>query len=615
MPLMPHPYRLPTARPVPGQRTFYRLAILVIVVLALSWAHVILLPLALAILLAFALTPPAEWFERRGLGRVPSALVVAATTLSLIGGVGTIAGWQAEALAADIKRNGYERNIANKLRPVIDLVQRLEHLQDAVVPEPRPKPPGGLSEPSDHPTSVQVIAQSSSVLSWLPSVGRSLGEILINVLLVTVLSVFLLVQREKTRDRLIGLTGRHQLATTTRALEDAARRVSHFLLLQAGTNAVMGLLVTVGLYLIGIPYAALWGLLTACLRFLPYVGIWISALFPFVLALATFESNIPAVLVLAVYAGLDLVMTNVVEPLLFGRGTGVSSLALLLAAVFWAFLWGPVGLLLAVPMTTCLVVLGEHVPSLRFLRTLLGDAPAVEPAALFLHRALARDFDGAAVLIGGLAADRPLAEVYDTVLLPAVAQAKTERERQALDPGEERRVYRATADVLRGALADRRSADPVGEARSKPGPVVVACSTRGRADRLALLMLRDLAAPAGCEVRVVATARFVAEVKAAARGDEPVACIAAVSPGGLAQVAGLCKKLKTKAKKVRVVVGRWGMTGDTAEADRYLRAAGADDVAWTLRQTLDLIAPAPPTEPGPHQAGQEVETPGGRVVV
>jgi hypothetical protein len=206
--------------------------------------------------------------------------------------------------------------------------------------------------------------------------------------------------------------------------------------------------------------------------------------------------------------------------------------------------------------------------------------------------------------------------VYDTVLLPAVAQAKTERDHQSLDPAEERRVYRATADVLRGALADHRPADPVGEARSKPGPVVVACSTRGRADRLALLMLRDLAAPAGCEVRVVPAARVVDEVKAAGRGEDVVACVAAVSPGGLAQAAGLCKQLKAKARGVRVVVGRWGMPGDTAEAERYLRAAGADDVSWSLRQTLDLIAPATtPPDPGPTPTEQEVETAGGRVVV
>jgi hypothetical protein len=375
--------------------------------------------------------------------------------------------------------------------------------------------------------------------------------------------------------------------------------VSKYLLLQATTNAGMGLVVGVGLTLIGVPYAPLWGLLTALLRFVPYVGVWAAALFPVGLAVAKFEGWVPAVEVLALYAAGDLLLANVVEPLLFGHGTGVSSAALLVAAAFWAFLWGPVGLLLAVPLTVCLVVLGEHVPSLRFLRTMLGDAPQVDPAARFFHRVLTGEPDEAAVLAAEQANGRPLLDVYDETVLPAIAQAKAERDRGDLSAAEERRFYRAAADLLRGPLAVHRAAAAAdGADAAAAGPaggadrVVVGCSTRGVADRLALTMLRDVGGPAGVEVEVVPAGKLVEAVRRhRAGGAEVVACVAAVSPGGLAEAAGLCRAAKAVGKGVTAIVGRWGVTTDRPAVEKYLTAAGADRVAWTLRETLAAVAP------------------------
>ena len=458
--------------PVAGEKAFYRLAVILMIVGVLYWAQAVFLPLALAILFAFALTPVARWLERRRVGRVPAALLSTAAAIGLIAGVLAITEQQTERLIVDLRGDTYQKNIARKLDPVLALIHRLDRMEDEVSPQPPPKPTGEPPKPTDPPTPV-LVKSGTGVLGWLPSLARPLAEVVTTLLLVAVLTVFMLIQRQTTRDRLIGLARRRQLTMTTRALDDAAHRVGRFLLLQAATNATMGLIMWVGLSLIGVPYAALWGLLTAGLRFLPYVGIWLSALFPFGLALAVSPGWGPAVLVLALYGGFDAVMSNVVEPLLFGHGTGVSSLALLLAVVFWAFLWGPVGLLVAVPLTVCLVVLGEHIPSLGFLRTLLGDAPEVDPGTLFFHRALVGDYDGAAVLIGEQA-DTPLAEVYGNVLLPALAQAKAERERGSLDPEEERRVYRGARAVLVGVLAARRPS-----ASGTPGPVVIGCAAQG----------------------------------------------------------------------------------------------------------------------------------------
>ncbi len=594
------------ARIARGQRTFYRVATFILVVAVLYFAQSILIPLALAVLVSFALSPLAEWLERRRLGRVPSAILATLLGAAVVGGISWLAAVQVQSLARDLPK--YHDTVYHKLRPILaevkvvdrSLARVTELGQEDEVPRPED---GGPTE---------VVIRPRGSLSWLESWLRPFAQMAATAVLVAVLTVFLLVQRDSVRDRLIGLAGRRRLTTTTRALEDAARRVSRYLLLQLGTNATMGVLVAAGLYLIGVPYAPLWGLLTAALRFLPYVGIWLSAVFPFALAVATFPGWGHALLVLAVYGGLDAVMTNAVEPLVFGHGTGVSSLALLVAAVFWAWLWGPVGLLLAIPLTVCVVVIGEHVPSLGFLRTLLGESPEVDPAARYFHRLLARDYDVATVLLEEQAKGKPLVQVYDEVILPALAQAKRERDRGELDGGEERGIYRATWDMLDGVLATYRAeAEAEAPMPGKPAVRVVGATTRGEADRLALRMLRDVLLPAGGEVDVVPAGRLVEEVRARrGKGEEVVACVAAVSSGGLARTAGLVKQVRARCPGVRVVVGRWGVTGDTAQDERFLKAAGADLVGWTFHQTLDALIPKAAPDPVPDGPSNSPAGPG-----
>lgn len=586
--------------PVAGEKAFYRLAVILMIVGVLYWAQTVILPLALAVLFAFALTPVADWLERRGLGRVPAALVSTAAIIAVMGGVLTIAERQTEQLVSDLRGDVYRENITRKLDPILDLANRLDKVLSEVAPRAQSKPPGESPVPTDPPTPVVLKQPGPGILGWLPSLARPVAEVGATLLLVAVLTVFMLVQRETTRDRVIGLARRRQLAMTTRALDDAAHRVGRFLLLQAATNAAMGLIVGVGLSLIGVPYPALWGLLTAALRFLPYVGIWLSALFPFCLALAVFPGWGPALLVLALYGGFDVVMTNVVEPLLFGHGTGVSSMALVLAAVFWAFLWGPVGLLLAVPLTVCLVVLGEHVPSLSFIRILLGDAPAVDPGVLFFHRALVGDYDGAAVLIGDQS-NTPLVEVYGQVLLPALVQAKMERERGNLDTDEERRVYRTARAVISGGLAPRRPTESGAEAAEGAGPVVIGCAAHGFPDRVAIGMLRDLVVGAGGEMVVVPTAQLAAEVARRVQSGRIVTvCIAALAPGGLSRAARLCERVRGGKTGPRVVIGRWGFEPDVNSAEKFLKVAGAGSVTRTLAETLHEVGPEEPSAPPPE---------------
>jgi predicted PurR-regulated permease PerM len=574
------------------QRTFYRLAIFLLVVGVLYFAQMVLIPVALAVLLAFVLTPIADWLERHRFGRVFGSVLALMLALAIVGGVGWVAGVQVQRLADELPK--HRDVLAKKLQPLTNLVERFQSISElgAEGPYPPPEP-----EPAtEHPVPVVHTPRRAPSLSWLPSMIQPIAQLAASALLVTVLGLFFLVQRESVRDRVIGLAGRRQLTTTTRALQDAAHRVSHYLLLQLCTNTIIGLGVTIGLYFIGIPYSPLWGLLTVALRFLPYVGIWLAALFPFTVALTLFSDWGHALLVLAVYGGLDGIMTNILEPLLFGHGTGVSSMALLVAAAFWAFLWGPIGLLMAVPLTVCVVVLGEHVPSLAFLHTLLGEAPDVDPAARFYYRVLARDHDGAAVLLEAEAATKPLPAIYDEVILPALSYAKAEHEQGELSTTEERRIFRVTREMLDGVLANYRISAPV--AGCEDLVHVIGCATRGYADSLALRMLRDVARPVACEVEIVAAARFVQEVaERSARGEKLTAVIGAVAPGGLSQAAGLCKQLRAKAPKVRVIVGWWGAKPDTTEAEKLLHAAGAERVTWNLRETIAALAPEKAAKP------------------
>lgn len=608
---MTPPPRSPRRRSVPGQVAFYRLATAVLVVAVLFWAKSVLIPVALAVLLAFALSPLSAWLEKRGLPRVPNALLVSAAAVALLVGLVWIAAAQGQNLAREVE--SHSDVLKEKFGPVLRLAERLEKAgmptaepnpdapkPDAPAPDAnKPPPPGQAVERPLYVTAVK--PKGSGALEYLPAVVLPAAESLASVLLVTVLTMFLLIQRESMRDRVLALAGRRGVTTTTRALDDASRRVSKFLLLQASTNAAMGVIAAVGLYLIGVPYAPLWGLLTAVLRFVPYLGIWLSALFPLALAVAVFPGWGHALAVLALFAVADGLLSQVVEPLLFGHGTGVSALALLVATAFWAFLWGPVGLLLAVPLTVCLVVLGEHVPSLGFLRTVLGDESQVDPSARYFHRVLSRQADEAAVLVAEQANGRPLLEVYDEVLLPTLAQAKTERDSGALTAAEEREFYRVTRDVLDGVLAAHRAESGAADEPARPKVRVLGSATKGEADRLALQMLRDVARPEGCEVEVVPAGKLVAAAQERAReAGELVVCIGAVSPGGLAQAAGLIKQLKARVKGVRVLVGRWGMGEmDRTDTEKFLSAAGATKVAWTLRETLAEFAPAgaPPKPP------------------
>ena len=325
-----------------------------LVVACLYWGQAILIPIALAILITFLLGPVVNAFRRMGLPQTPAVLFVVILAVSVAGGIGWALAHQATTLAHDLPQ--YRSNIARKIAD-IRAAQRgsLANVRDSATDALRElKKPEGPAARQTQP--VPVVVEPPTAIDWLPGIPRLLTSVGLVILLV----VFMLIRRQELRTRLIRVCGHGRLTVTTKALDEAGSRISRYLLMQTVLNSCFGLALGLGLLLIGLPYALLWGFLAALLRFVPYLGTWIAATVPIMIAFAVFDGWTKLGLVLGLVVGVEFVIAFVLEPWLYGKSAGVSEVALLVAAAFWTALWGPVGLLLATPMTVCLVVLARN---------------------------------------------------------------------------------------------------------------------------------------------------------------------------------------------------------------------------------------------------------------
>jgi predicted PurR-regulated permease PerM len=567
-----------------------------LVTTSLYLAQKILIPLALAILLAFILSPVVDFLHRRGLWRVPSVLLVVVLSLLLVGGIGLALTFQLKSLAADLPQ--YQKNIAQKIAGVRDVGQGTfwQDLQDMVkeITESMSKA-DQIKE-----AGPQVVRLESSNLPMFEKAAGQAAEFLASAGLVVVLVVFILIRREDLRNRLVRLFAHGRLITTTRAFEEGARRLSRFLLMQLVVNASFGLALGVGLALIRVPYPLLWGFLAATLRFLPYVGSLLTTVLLVLFSVAVFTGWMQPILVLAFLGVLELSTANVVEPLLFGHSTGVSPIALLAAAAFWTWLWGPIGLILSTPLTACLVVLGRFVPHLEFLGVLLGDEPALDPEVTYYQRLLARDQDEATDLVEEFLQSHPQETVYDTVLLPALVLAKRDRESGALTLDDEQFIVQVTRDIVDDFISPQQRNPPeIDEAApteaTEPAPVqvqVFGCPARDREDELAMHMFQQLLASSKCHMEVISATTFTGEVVSRVQKERPaIVCIGALPPGGLAQTRYLCMRLRAQFPNLKVIVGRWGVSENSERVREKLLSSGADQVVTTLIEARSELTP------------------------
>jgi predicted PurR-regulated permease PerM len=585
------------------------ITVAVVVVVCLYWAQAVLIPVALAIFLTFVLSPAVTALQRLGLGRPLAALLIVAAAALALGGTAWLITSQIRGLLRELPN--HHDSITAKVRALRDRVQSsgdLDRLLQEVeaewsgTPAAAASPPEGspAERPADVdpsgrgvPPAVVVRPQGPPWLGRLSGALHPVAESIGTLALALVLVVFMLLKREDLRNRLIVLAGRGHLTTTTRAVDEAGQRISRYLLMQACVNAGCGLVFTAALLVIGVPYAALWGFVLALLRYVPYIGSWAALLLPLTVSLVLLPDWWQPLAVLGCFFVLELVAANAVEPLVFGHTIGVSEVALLISAAFWAFLWGPIGLVLSGPLTVCLVVLGRYVPQLAFLDILLGDQPALGADASYYQRLLARDRDEAESLILGQAKDAPVEAVFDGVLVPALSLAKRDRERDDLSEADERYVVQATREIIEDVGERRATSRAPDAAPEVPYEKVriVACGADGGADVLGVEMLTKLLDPARWEVERLGEAALTSDVLAAVADTNPaIICVGSLPPGGLAHARYLCKRLRARFPEVKILVGRWGFKGDAEPNREQLREAGADLVATTLAEARDQLS-------------------------
>jgi predicted PurR-regulated permease PerM len=473
----------PFRPPEPSRRDPWSASLLLTggVVAALYLGREVLAPLALALLLTIAALPVSAWLERRGVPRIAAVLLVLLLFLGLVGGLLYVVVGQALALAGELPR--YESVLREKLQeigqgsgPIEGVLQLGRRLSSAFAP--------AQAAPA---ATVMVAAAEEGPLATLFGIAVLVMAPIATLAITLLLMAFILVQREDVRDRVLRLAGLHEMHRTTGAMADATTRLGRFLLMQVSVNAAFGLSMGVGLWLLGVPNAPLWGALGFALRFVPYLGAPLSVLFPLVIAFATTEGWWTVLMVVALFAVVDIVVTYVLEPWLYGASTGISPLALLLSSAFWAVLWGPLGLVLAPAMTACLVILGRHVPAFAVLDVLLGDGEALPAPARFYQRVLADDAHGAARLLGAEVLRLGTPAALEQLVLPSIVQIGSDRPSESFGP----------ALAIRSARALLRVLEPAGDEAEGGGAEILVLPVAGALDRAAAAALVALLTEAG----------------------------------------------------------------------------------------------------------------------
>ena len=422
--------------------------------------------------------------------------------------------------------------------------------------------------------------------------------------MVVIFTVFMLLKREDLRNRLLRLAGLGQLNLMTQALDDASGRVSKYLLMQFLVNAGFGALFGFGLYAIGVPNPALWGVVAAILRIVPYVGTLVAATLPLALSLAVFDGWLRPLLVFLLVVGLELIIGNFLEPWLYGAHVGISSLALLVTSVFWAVLWGPAGLILATPLTVCLVVLGRYVPHLSFLHILLGDEPVLATEAQIYQRLLAMDQQEAQTIVGQFLKERPLVELYDSVLIPALSMAEQDRHKGAIDAAREDFLFLSINEMI-AEFAEYQPEDnsSAEDAAGRVDARIICLPANDRADEITAAMLAQL-----LERKGFATLSFpfvgpspnewLALIEA---GRSDVVCISALPPYAFAPARAMCRQIRERFPKLKVVVCVWGFSGDTQKAKARFERTQPDRLSTSLAEAVEhvqeLIRPKPEAAP------------------
>jgi predicted PurR-regulated permease PerM len=580
-----------------------------LVVAFLYFARDVIVPIALAVLLSFLLAPAVRWLRRLQMGRVAAVTLTVLIAFIAMLGFAAVVVQELSSLARQIPE--YRSNLEAKIRSLPEVVpgggmvhrvtamvrelgRELTQSETQIAKSSDDRSTLGTSpaEPAK-PVPVEIQRPDFEPLQIIQSIVGPLLQPLAMAGLVAVFVVMILLEREGLRDRVLRLAGRRDLHRTTVAMDDAAGRISRYLSRQLLVNACCGLPIGFGLALIGIPNAALWGIFAALLRFLPYLGIVIAACFPVALALAVDPGWMMLVWVILLFVGIELVVTNLLEPWDYAASTGLSSVALIAAATFWTWLWGPIGLLLSAPLTVCLVVLGRHVPQLEFLDVILGNEPVLSPDETFYQRLLANDPQEATEQAEEFFKEGSLAEFFDEVAIPALLKAQADSDDGTLSPEDRQLIkegIRAMLEDLSGdALADassttERAAPAIVQGASR----IVCVAGRNELDEAAASLLvhllrseRSVGIAEALPAEALTSDRYQSSLEHAT-----VICLSLISTHSPVRARYIVRRLSRRVPGARVLVGFWNLCRDELAATVATIARPDSVVATSLRDAV-----------------------------
>ena len=601
-------------RPVPGEARrgglLAPLAIAAIVIAGLYFARPVLEPFALAVLLSLMLAPGVRWLRRLGIGKTAAVCIAVVLACVVILGFAAAIGDEAITLAKDLPK--YEQNIAHKIRslnasiPGAGVIGRATRVFNELGQEfggyrAAPTPAAGPEGTARVPVPVEVIGHETAPLQILRDIAGPLLFPLASAGLVLLFLVLILLKREDLRDRMLRLAGVRDLHRTTAAMNEAAERVSRYLLSQLAVGICYGVPVGIGLAVIGIPSALLWGMLGIVMRFLPYIGGPLTAVLPCALAIAVAPGWTLFIWTVLLFAAMELIIANVVEPWIYGRSTGLSAVAVVAAAVFWAWLWGIIGLLLATPLTVCIVVLGRYVPHLQFLDILLGNQPVLSPEESLYERLLARDPEEATGQAEEFAREKSLTAFFDEVAIPALAMAQADSDRGVLSDRRRAVVAEGFAAILDN-LAEEGPGEP---GKGEATPWIACLAARDELDLAAAWLLQHLLRRLGYRVQV-----FAPDAMSAFNLDRlplegaAVVCVSLLSPTSAAGARYLVRRIRRRARRAIVMLGFWGRRGSDFAAGEALAVTAADRVVITLADAIAEIEQALPH--GSRPGGQHL---------
>lgn len=564
---------------------FTILASFVIVTAMLYFAKSVLIPIALATLLSFLLAPLVARLGKWGLGKIFSIITVVVLAFSVIAVIGWLVLAQMLHLADQLP--AYRDNLRSKITSLrkphaqgvvsrtTGMLNELQKDLDSLTSAEEDKPNEAPLSDKDKPVPVEIKKPKPTPVEVISTVAGPILRPLGAAGAVIFFVVLMLFQKEDLRERFLTLISGGELNVATQAVDDATQRVSRYLVMQLIVNATYGLPIGIGLYFIGVPNAFLWGLLATLLRFIPFIGPWIAACFPVLLAFAIDPGWTKLILTLALFVVVEVFSNNLIEPWLYGASTGISNIALLVAAIFWTWLWGTAGLLLSTPLTVCLLVMGKYVPGLNFLSVLLGSEPVLDPAARFYQRMLATDEEELVGLSEKYLQDKSVVELYDGMIIPALALAEHDRHKGALAEFRQAFIFQNTRDLI-DMFGETPNEEPNGgdDSQGAAAAIDVLClPAKDDADEMAARMLTQLLRAKGIRAETLPVKTLQRERAAYIRRHIVRAvCISSIPPFAVTPARLICKRLKQDFPQLKVLVGIWNSKAQPTEIANRLSA-------------------------------------------